>query len=165
MRKPTDRPHRPAAKAVAAAVALILLLAAAVYALGASSSRGTFEIHGSTGARLLAPGLAAPLDLRLTNPNLSVMRIDELAVRLERVDAPEADAGHPCTADDFAVVQYSGTDGVELPRSSTHTLSSLGIPVAHWPQIVMANRPVNQDGCKNASLRLSFTALSTRGKS
>jgi hypothetical protein len=164
MRKPMDRPHRPAAKAVAAAIALILLLAAAVYALGASPSRGTFEIHGSAGALLLAPGRAAPLDLRLTNPNLSVMRIDELAVRLEHIDAPEADARRRCTADDFAVVQYSGEDDVELPRSSTHTLSSLGIPVAHWPQILMANRPVNQDGCKNASLRLSYTAKSTRGR-
>ena len=134
------------------------LLALAVYAL-AASPEDSFRVSGITPARLLSPGAGGPIDLRFTNPQSSVLRLRRIEVTVRDIRAPQADATHPCTAADFAIVQYSGAYGLDLPPASTSTLSSLGIPAAQWPRVVMHDRPVNQDGCKNASLLLRFAGI------
>jgi hypothetical protein len=75
---------------------------------------------------------------------------------VSNVTAPGQDAAHPCTAEDFSVQQFSGPYGFQLPESSNNTLASLGIPESQWPRVAMVDRPVNQDGCKGASLTLDF---------
>lgn len=118
-----------------------------------------FTISGTLPGAL-TPGTGTPLDLSLSNPG-PVTRILGLNVDLSGVIAPQADAIHPCTVDDFSVTQFSGSYGFTLPSSSTRTLSQLGIPAGQWPQVAMLNRPVNQDGCKGASLDLSYSGAST----
>jgi len=54
-------------------------------------------------------------------------------------------------------VPFSGAYGFTLPARTTTRLSALGIPARQWPHIAMLDRPVNQDGCKRATLSLSFT--------
>jgi hypothetical protein len=152
-----------AVKAVLVVFAVIALLCGTVYAFGASSRR-SFTIHGSTPTGALRPGVAVPVDLRLTNSHDSALRIGGLAVRIERIDAPQANPSHPCAAGDFGIVQFSGDEDVELPASGTRSLSALGIPATQWPQVTMTNRSVNQDGCKDAKLTLGFTGVaSSRG--
>ena len=136
----------------------LAVLAAAVYALGASTRR-SYTITGSVSAGPLRPGVSVPVDVTLRNPHGSGLLVDELAVTIDGLAAPMADAAHPCTAADFAVAAFSG-DEVELPASSTRSLSSLGIPPRDWPQVLMADRPANQDGCRNAVLTLTFTGVS-----
>jgi hypothetical protein len=121
---------------------------------------GAFSISGNV-AGLLAPGVAAPLDLILTNPHPYAMGVIDLTVRVSAVHAPQADAAHPCTIDDFAVGDFSGTYGFALPASSTTSLSALGFTEAELPDVVMLQRPINQNGCKLATLTLAFAGTAT----
>ena len=111
-----------------------------------------------TPAGLLAPHHDLPLDLALTNPDARALQVGRLAVHIAAVHAPEADPAHPCTVADFAIIPFSGAYGFTLPGRRSARLSALGIPAAHWPRLVMINRPVNQDGCKHATLALSFAS-------
>jgi hypothetical protein len=123
-------------------------------------SQRTFTI-GGTAAGLLTPGGAARIDLRLTNPNGVPLKIESLFVRILRVRASGADASHPCTVGDFAVARFSGAYRFKLPASRTTSLSKLGFPPRQWPAVLMLDRPVNQDGCKRASLVLSYSGVAT----
>ena len=40
----------------------------------------------------------------------------------------------------------------------TTTLATMRLPMESWPWLTMLNRPVNQDGCKGAEVRLKFKA-------
>lgn len=129
----------------------------------ATPHRRRFAIHGTLPG-LLSPGTSAPIDLRLTNPHRTKIRVRELAVRVTGVHAPEANVSRPCTTGDFTVAPLSSAQGpITLPASSTRTLSALGVTTSRWPRVGMANRPVNQDGCKHARLTLGFTGVATEG--
>jgi hypothetical protein len=121
----------------------------------------TLVIAGSP-ARRLMPGGGVPLDLKLTNPRGSRLLVSRLTVTIARVSAPAADAVHPCTIKDFAVSQFSGAYGFALARSSTRSLTQLGTPPDRWPAVLMLDRAVNQDGCKGASITLSYGGAATR---
>lgn len=112
---------------------------------------------------LLKPGLTLPLDLRITNPNSSALAVQSLGVTIAGVTAPHADADHPCTTADFSAEQFSGRYGFEVPASGTSSLSELGFPEDQLPQITMLNRPVNQDGCKEATLHFDFAGTGGGG--
>ncbi len=109
----------------------------------------------------LTPGTAVPLDLTLTNEENTDLSISSLGVQVTSVGGPQSDPTHPCSANDFSVKQFSGTPGFALPASSTASLSELGFAPAEWPEISMLNLPVNQDGCKQASLSLFFSGAAT----
>jgi hypothetical protein len=123
---------------------------------------GRFTIGGSL-AEPLAPGRILPLDLSLTNPHSHALQITQLAVRIVAVHAPRADTAHPCSAADFAIVPFSGVYGFTLRASTTARLSTLGIPSRQRPHVAMVDRTVNQDGCKHATLSLSFTGVAVDG--
>ena len=126
----------------------------------AAPKQRSFTISGTV-AGLLAPGVAAPVDLGMTNPHGGALQISELTVTVAGIQAPQADADHPCTGEDFAVGQFSGAYGFVLPPRSTRSLSALGVATSQWPQLLLTNRPVNQDGCKHAKLTLRFTGTGT----
>lgn len=113
----------------------------------------------------LSPGAGVPLDLTLTNRESADLQISSLAVSVASVSAPRADSTHPCGPDDFSVAPFSGAPGFTLPAAGTASLSELGLAPADWPQVSMLNPPVNQDGCKGASLALSFSGTATQGAS
>jgi hypothetical protein len=121
-------------------------------------ARVTFPISGRT-THMLSPGVSAPLDLSLTNDQSSALMVGRLAVRVESVRAPKADAAHRCTLADFGVTQFAGAYGFLVRGSTTSRLSALGIPAAVWPRVAMINRSLNQDGCKHATLTLAFTGI------
>jgi hypothetical protein len=110
---------------------------------------------------LLTPGSGGPLDLTLTNLESSDLMIASLGVRIAEVSGPQADATHGCNPDDFSIEQFSGAPGFTLPASSSADLSDLGFEPSEWPAISMLDLPVNQDGCKEASLSLSFSGNAT----
>jgi hypothetical protein len=116
-------------------------------------------------SRPLSPGLALPLDLALTNRRALAIGFTGLDVVLESIAAPQADATHPCSADDFAVTQFSGAYGFTLAPAATLRLSQLGFAADEWPQVAMIDRPVNQDGCQRATLTFRFGATATEGPS
>jgi hypothetical protein len=109
----------------------------------------------------LTPGAAAPLDLTLVNQESIDLSISGLSVQVASISGPQTDPTHPCSASDFSVEQFSETPGFTLPASSTVSLSELGFTPTEWPEVSMLNLPVNQDGCKQASLSLSFSGTAT----
>ena len=116
----------------------------------------TFSVSGRP-TRMLSPGVSAPLDLSFTNDHGSPLTIGGVVVRVDAVQAPEADAARPCTLADFAVTQFAGAYGFLVRGSTTSKLSALGIPTAMWPRVAMVNRPLDQDGCKHATLTLAYS--------
>ena len=85
-------------------------------------------------------------------------------MQIVAVQAAAGVAGGSCSAADFAVTQFSGSFDFVLPASATRTLAELGIPTSAWPSVTMLDRPINQDGCKNASLKLGFGGTSIGGE-
>jgi hypothetical protein len=118
---------------------------------------GSVTISGNT-TELISPGVRVPLDLKLTNPHAFALTATGLRVTVQKISAPHADNAHPCTIGDFAVDQPSSGLKITVAAHSTRTLSNLGLPPTSLPHVGMLNRPVNQDGCKGASLTLAYTA-------
>jgi hypothetical protein len=111
----------------------------------------------------VSPGVMVSIDLRFTNPHDFPLSITDLSVAVRDVSAPNADESHSCSVEDFAVEQTPADLRIPLAAGGTSTLSSLGLPRVMWPRMGMVDRPLNQDGCKGASLRLSYAASGTEG--
>jgi hypothetical protein len=109
----------------------------------------------------LTPGTGEPLDLRLTNLENVDLQIASLSVRVAGISGPQTDPGHSCDSEDFVVGQFAGAPGFTLPASSSADLGELGIDPSYWPTISMLDLAVNQNGCKGASLALSFSGTAT----
>jgi hypothetical protein len=119
-----------------------------------------FTIAGDP-PELLTPGTSAPLDLSLTNRESFDIAISDLTATVASVSAPRSDPSHPCGVADFSAKGFSGPAGFTLPASSTVSLGELGFASSEWPRIAMLERSTNQDGCKQASLSLSFSGSAT----
>ena len=100
-----------------------------------------------------------PLDLSLKNPNDKELSVDKIKVSLHDIDAPRATANRPCTAADFEVRQIGGgVDAFRLEAKGAKKLSQLDVVPQQRPALGMINRPVNQNGCKGATLTLDYKA-------
>ena len=119
-------------------------------ALGSS-----IEISGTT-RKWLHPGGSSRIYLGFANRGSKAVKLRHVRVTITGVDAPRADKGHPCTRADFRVRPMRSRPFVLSAHAST-SLFRLGIPGWQWPRLRMLNRPVNQDGCKGATLTLSYT--------
>ncbi|MBT8161145.1 MULTISPECIES: hypothetical protein [Arthrobacter] len=116
-----------------------------------------FSISGSP-AGVLAPGYGAPIDLQLANPGNSNLSITGLTVSIAGITrtAQAVANNRPCNPTDYAIVQFSGSYPFTAPLGNS-SLSALRIPSSQWPQIQMLNSSANQDGCKGATLQLSYS--------
>lgn len=120
----------------------------------------SFRIAGDT-RRPLAPGVRAPVNVELTNPHGFRILVTDLRVSVRRVQAPRANASHPCSRRDFEVDQLGTRRAFLIGPTATRTLRGLNVVRARWPHVGMVDRPVNQDGCKAARLTLRYTADGT----
>jgi hypothetical protein len=146
------------------ATTVVNLVIAAPSAEPPGATGSSFSISGDLQGPL-APGSSEPIDLVLANPGSSEIAISELVVSIQSISAPQSDQAHPCTPDDFAVTQFSGAYGFRIPPSGSRSLSELGFPSQQWPQVTMLDRPVNQNGCKGASLTFGYTGTSSEATS
>lgn len=106
----------------------------------------------------LSPGTSAGLDLQISNPNNKALSLTNMSVAVAGVTR-SADAvarNLSCTAADFVVTQYSGPYPVSVPAGSS-SLSGLRLAPSVWPRVGMLDTSANQDGCKGASLQLSYS--------
>ena len=108
--------------------------------------------------RPVSPGELVPIDLTLHNTNDIDLAIDQITVTVVGIAAPRADAEHPCGPADFQVRGLAGGVELRLAGNSTANLSGMNLAEKNWPAVGMLNRPVNQDGCKGASLTLHYEA-------
>lgn len=126
----------------------------------------TIDVIGSTSRIVLSassinaigPGVSSALDMAFTNEDSTVVSVNHVAITVTSVTAPQASAGRTCTLADFYVTQLPATFSVSLAGGARSSLGTLGTPTSDWPTIGMLNTTSNQDGCKGASLTLSYTA-------
>jgi hypothetical protein len=106
----------------------------------------------------LSPGTSASLDLQITNPNNKALSLTNISVAVAGVtrSADAVSRNLPCTPADFRVSQYVGPYPVAVPTGSS-SLSGLRIASSAWPQVAMLDTSVNQDGCKGATLQLTYS--------
>jgi hypothetical protein len=117
-----------------------------------------FQIKGDASAPL-SPGITVPLDLRFINPHVEPMVVTHLRVTVRKLTAPGADDDHPCSVNDYQVTQIASSVEIRLPPEATTSLADLDIPEKKRPQIGMVYGTSNQDGCRGATLKLSYTAF------
>ncbi|MGZ6826386.1 MAG: hypothetical protein ACXVGH_06300 [Mycobacteriales bacterium] len=101
----------------------------------------------------LSPGAAAaPLDLRLSNPNSQPLQVTNLTVS---VNQP---AGASCGSGNFAVTQVPSGYPLVLPAGADRVpLSGLGLTVAQLPTLRMLNLSSDQSACKAVTVTLAYT--------
>lgn len=106
----------------------------------------------------LSPGSSAALDLQVNNPNKKGLSLTNISVAVLGVtrSADAVNRSLPCSAADFTVTQYSGPYPLAVPVG-TSSLSGLGIEPSAWPQVGMLDTAANQDGCKGATLQLTYS--------
>ncbi|WP_442543155.1 COG1470 family protein [Arthrobacter sp. KN11-1C] len=116
-----------------------------------------FTISGDLSG-LLAPGTAIPINLQLTNPGNSSLNVTGLTVAVTGVTrtAQAVANNRPCNPSDYSVTQFSGIYPISAPPGNS-SLSGNAIPSSRWPQIRMLDTSLNQDGCKGATLQLSYS--------
>lgn len=118
-----------------------------------------FTLSGPRGgATGLAPGIDLPVNLLIDNPNGTALKVTSLTVSLLSTSAPGCVA-----SENYRVTQFSGSYPVTVPAGSRRTLRQLGFPQSAWPRLSMLNLPVNQDACKGATLRLSYSGTGDGG--
>lgn len=123
-----------------------------------SSNGKPFTISGNL-AEPLAPGISRPLNLTLTNPNNKPLAITNLTATVQSVTRTAYAIAHnqPCTAADYPITQYSGPYPLSVPANSSTTLAGLGVSTSARPKVSMLNTALNQDGCKGATLTLTYS--------
>lgn len=102
----------------------------------------------------LYPGASAqPIDLTFDNQNTDTVLVTTLTVQITSITGG-SNLPNACTAADYEVTNYAG-GAFEIPVGQS-SLSSLGITQSAWPTIRMKNTAANQDGCRNATVNLTF---------
>ncbi|BCW60840.1 MULTISPECIES: hypothetical protein [Micrococcaceae] len=117
----------------------------------------SFDVSGSVNG-LLAPGVTRSVDLLISNPNNKAIAVTNLTVAISQVvrTAAATAANLPCTTADYTLTQYAGTYPLTVVPGD-RTLSSLGVAEPKRPQITMLDTSRNQDGCKGATIQLTYT--------
>jgi hypothetical protein len=117
-----------------------------------------FQITGNLGA-LLGPGRKAPLNLSLSNPNNFAIQVTNLAVAVEEATSKPGCSG----TQNFKITQIPAARyPITLPQGQAKTLTQLGVSDADKPQVEMLNRPLNQDVCMTASIKLDYSGSATK---
>lgn len=117
----------------------------------------TFGVTGSLSG-LLAPGVSQAVELQISNPENKSIAITNLTVAIAQVvRTPAAVAANlPCSSADYQVTQYTGSYPLTAP-SGPSTLTSLHVLESKWPRVRMLDTLQLQDGCKGATLQLTYS--------
>jgi hypothetical protein len=129
----------------------------ATAALVVSQSQSLQITGDATG--LLTPGATVPLNLTLSNPYSFTLLVSGVSIALQ-----EGTSNRGCSASqNFTVKQLGATVyPLSLPAGASRTLSQLGVADRDMPKLNMLNQSWNQDACKNAVVRLSYSGSATK---
>lgn len=121
------------------------------------SPKRQFTIAGNTPGTL-SPGASAVLDLQISNPNTKPLSLTNISIVISGVtrSADAVSRNLPCTVKDYALTQYNGPYPLTV-QPGTSTFSGLSIEQSSWPRIAMLDTRDNQDGCKGATLQLTYS--------
>lgn len=115
---------------------------------------GGVAVAGDATAPLYPGAAPSKLDLVIANRRGAPVLIKRLTVTIEAIQAPHSSASSKCTSADFAARSYEGPPF--LAPAGTSTLRKDRVPERLWPTLQMLDLPVNQDGCAEAQLKLSY---------
>ena len=150
---PRRRPGvRRKLKVLRAKVTLVVAVPAPVVPQGDTVPPGRLFAAGDI-AEPLAPGVARPVNLVLTNAFATAVDVTALTATIVSV-APVP--GGACSEADFTTTPASLPQPLRLLAETSRTLLALGLPRGAWPVVTMVDRPVSQDGCKGAAVALRF---------
>lgn len=141
---------------------VVVAASGAAYAYWTSNGTGTgtattgttlaLTVAGATAPTDLAPGVAAgPVTVTVTNPGSSSVKVSQVVASIASVSKAAGAPAGGCTASDYTLSGATMTTGAaELAPGASTTFSgaSLGFN----------NTGSNQDGCKGATVNLSYTA-------
>jgi hypothetical protein len=120
--------------------------------LTGTGSTVTVTQTGTTPSGLSPGGTAQPIAFKITNPKSTPQYIASVTIGIGTIvltsDGTTAATG--CSASDFAIVQPTAIN-TNLPSGDTPFNSS-------GATIKMLETGVNQDGCKNVTVNLTYTA-------
>ncbi len=121
-----------------------------------------YTISGNVPAALHPGGPAQPFNVSFSSSNagnggsgVNGTRVTSLVVAISSITGA-SNVPNACTGADFALTQFSGAYPFYVPEGAS-SLSSLGFGAGRWPTLRMFDRPLNQDGCRGATIHLSFT--------
>ncbi|MGN6609330.1 MAG: hypothetical protein ACTHMS_20245 [Jatrophihabitans sp.] len=127
-------------------------------------SGSNITLAGSV-TRQLAPGLSAPLDVSITNPNNFDVVVSNLQITVNPRTTKAGQSNPQCDGPtNLKITQFSGA-AFKVKESRTLTLSALGIAQSQWPVVTMPDLPTNQDACKSTTFTYTYAATVTRGQS
>lgn len=142
--------------------ATLLVTAGVAYAYWTTTGSGTGSAstgnaaaitvnQTSTPSGLYPGGPTAALSGNFNNPNSGPAYVGSVDAAISSVTGPNIDGTHPCTASDY---QLNG-----FPVSVNAQVAA-GNGVGSWSgaSIQLLNSGSNQDGCKGATVNLSYTS-------
>jgi len=129
---------------------------------------GNFTISGDV-ATPLYPGMGpAPVNVTFTNPYNFTLNITNVQVAVQQATFLGTTPNTACVGPtNLAVDQATINWTISVPANSTRSLqdtltSAAPIPVEQWPHVHMVNLPTNQDGCKNTTFKLAYSATGSK---
>lgn len=139
----------------------VLAIAGGAFAYFTSSGEGTGSAAVGTSqevtvtqvgsiANLQPGGEPQAVDFAIHNPLTTKQFISKVAVSISSVEGPNISVATPCAAADFELTQPNAIDK-DLASGETE-FSPSGATIA------MIDSESNQDGCKEATVNLSFSA-------
>jgi|SRR5579872_6792822 len=160
---------------------LVALLAAAIGAAGAllidrdhggpqvqglSLTRPSAPVGGGAASLVIqgnvsapfTPGSSHPVDLIFTNPYAAAITVPSVSVSVQPTTTLNGSPNRSCDGPANLSVLQGFTGPVTVPALSTKSLADLSVPQGRWPLLEMPDLPVSQDGCRNTTFHLTFTA-------
>ena len=122
----------------------------------------SFGISGGVSGQF-APGVTQPLNLVLANPYSFPITVTSVTVTVDPTTTKTSgQANAACVGTTNLQVTQQLTTTVALGANATRSLTQLGVDPSKWPQLQMPDLPVNQDGCKSTTFKLSYTGTATK---
>jgi hypothetical protein len=120
-----------------------------------------FKVSGST-TQPFSPGASQPLNLVFTNPNRQAIDVVSVDIVIEHGTIKNGEPNPGCDGPTNLTVTRPFSAPVSVPRNSTRSLQQLDVPAAQWPELTMPNLASNQDDCKGATFKITYTGTATK---
>jgi hypothetical protein len=106
----------------------------------------------------LRPGVSAPLDLAISNPQSYPITVTSVVVSLDAVTVRGTGAPSRCTLDNFSIIQTVDVAPIQLAPHAHATLTDLRVAKGNWPKIHMLKSTGPQNICQSVALKLGYHA-------
>ena len=147
---------------IAAIGTCTLMAAAAGYAYWTNGGSGTGSAATGTNVAITVTQTTTPSGLypggptaalagQFNNTNAGSVYVNQVSATIASVTGPNITAGTPCTAADYQLNGFPVTVAAEIPS---------GTAQGSWSgaSIQLLNSATNQDGCKSATVNLTYTS-------